>query len=115
MAEGRSNQGIAERLYITERAVEKHVTNIFLKLRAAGRRRRPPTGPGRAGLPAGLANPRRGYLLADLCARGFGFPYPKTPARRIPAVHPRGSTLDRSITHRNAAFRSPSRDDILKP
>jgi DNA-binding NarL/FixJ family response regulator len=32
MAEGRSNQGIAERLYITERAVEKHATNIFLKL-----------------------------------------------------------------------------------
>ena len=33
MAEGRSNQGIAERLVITERAVEKHVTNIFQKLR----------------------------------------------------------------------------------
>ena len=32
MAEGRSNQGIAERLVISERAVEKHVTNIFLKL-----------------------------------------------------------------------------------
>ncbi len=32
MAEGRSNQGIAERLHITERAVEKHATNIFLKL-----------------------------------------------------------------------------------
>ena len=33
MAEGRSNQGIAERFVITERAVEKHVTSIFLKLR----------------------------------------------------------------------------------
>jgi DNA-binding NarL/FixJ family response regulator len=32
MAEGRSNQGIAERLVVTERAVEKHVTNIFGKL-----------------------------------------------------------------------------------
>ena len=32
MAEGRSNQGIAERLVISERAVEKHATNIFLKL-----------------------------------------------------------------------------------
>lgn len=32
MAEGRSNQGIAERLFITERAVEKHVTSIFQKL-----------------------------------------------------------------------------------
>lgn len=33
MAEGRSNQGIAARLVITERAVEKHVTSIFGKLR----------------------------------------------------------------------------------
>ena len=33
MAEGRSNQGIAERLVITERAVQKHATNIFRKLR----------------------------------------------------------------------------------
>jgi DNA-binding NarL/FixJ family response regulator len=33
IAEGRSNQGIAERLVISERAVEKHVTSIFGKLR----------------------------------------------------------------------------------
>jgi DNA-binding NarL/FixJ family response regulator/class 3 adenylate cyclase len=32
MAEGRSNQAIAERMYITLRAVEKHVTSIFTKL-----------------------------------------------------------------------------------
>jgi DNA-binding NarL/FixJ family response regulator len=32
MAEGRSNAGIAAKLVITERAVEKHVTNIFTKL-----------------------------------------------------------------------------------
>jgi DNA-binding NarL/FixJ family response regulator len=32
MAEGRSNAAIAERLVITERAVEKHVTSIFSKL-----------------------------------------------------------------------------------
>jgi DNA-binding NarL/FixJ family response regulator len=32
MAEGRSNQAIAENLVITERAVEKHVTRIFGKL-----------------------------------------------------------------------------------
>jgi DNA-binding NarL/FixJ family response regulator len=32
MAEGRSNQAIAERLVITLRAVEKHVTSIFSKL-----------------------------------------------------------------------------------
>jgi DNA-binding NarL/FixJ family response regulator len=33
MAEGRSNSGIAELLVVTERAVEKHVTSIFQKLR----------------------------------------------------------------------------------
>ena len=32
MAEGRSNQGIASRLVVTEHAVEKHVRNIFQKL-----------------------------------------------------------------------------------
>jgi DNA-binding NarL/FixJ family response regulator/class 3 adenylate cyclase len=43
MAEGRSNQAIADRLYITLRAVEKHVTSIFSKL----------------GLPASTADHRR--------------------------------------------------------
>jgi DNA-binding NarL/FixJ family response regulator/class 3 adenylate cyclase len=32
MAEGRTNQAIADRLYVTPRAVEKHVTSIFSKL-----------------------------------------------------------------------------------
>jgi DNA-binding NarL/FixJ family response regulator len=32
MAEGRSNQAIARRLVVTERAVERHVTSIFDKL-----------------------------------------------------------------------------------
>jgi DNA-binding NarL/FixJ family response regulator len=32
MAEGRSNQAIADRLFVTVRAVEKHVTSIFGKL-----------------------------------------------------------------------------------
>jgi DNA-binding NarL/FixJ family response regulator len=32
MAEGRSNQAIADRLVVTERTVEKHVTGIFTKL-----------------------------------------------------------------------------------
>ncbi|MFL5914842.1 MAG: response regulator [Gaiellaceae bacterium] len=33
MAEGRSNRAIAERLFITEHTVEKHVKNIFATLR----------------------------------------------------------------------------------
>src|SRR3954465_4303487 len=33
MAEGKSNQGIAEELFVTSAAVEKHITAIFHKLR----------------------------------------------------------------------------------
>ena len=43
MAEGRSNQGIGERLEITERAVQRHVAGVFDKL----------------GLPAGADDHRR--------------------------------------------------------
>ena len=32
MAEGRSNSAIAQRLYVTEKAVSKHSTSIFAKL-----------------------------------------------------------------------------------
>jgi DNA-binding NarL/FixJ family response regulator len=32
MAEGRSNSAIAERLFVTEKAVGKHTTSIFAKL-----------------------------------------------------------------------------------
>ena len=35
MAEGRSNQAIADALVVSERAVEKHVTSIFAKLNLA--------------------------------------------------------------------------------
>jgi DNA-binding NarL/FixJ family response regulator len=35
MAEGRSNKGIAEKLFVTPHAVEKHVTAIFSKLGVA--------------------------------------------------------------------------------
>ena len=48
MAEGRSNQGIAEQLVVTPPAVEKHVTSIFAKLGVGRRRRGPPARAGRA-------------------------------------------------------------------
>ena len=32
MAEGRTNRAIASELFVSERAVERHVTNIFVKL-----------------------------------------------------------------------------------
>ena len=51
MAEGRSNQAIAEQLVVTERAVEKHVTSIFAKLGAGDQRGGPPPGARGARLP----------------------------------------------------------------
>lgn len=36
MAEGRSNQGIAQRLGVSERAVQKHITSIFQRLELGG-------------------------------------------------------------------------------
>ncbi len=36
VAEGLSNQGIAERLFVTERTVEAHVSQVFLKLALNG-------------------------------------------------------------------------------
>lgn len=35
MADGRTNQAIADPLHITERTVEQHVNNIFAKLQIA--------------------------------------------------------------------------------
>ena len=37
IAEGLSNRAIAARLYVTERTVEAHVTQIFQKLRLPSR------------------------------------------------------------------------------
>ena len=51
MAEGRSNAAIAGRLFVTEKAVSKHINNIFTKLDLPPVRRRQPPGAGRARLP----------------------------------------------------------------
>jgi len=36
MAQGKTNAGIAEALFLTERAVEKHINSIFSKLQLSG-------------------------------------------------------------------------------
>ena len=58
MAEGRSNGAIAGILVVSERAVEKHVGNIFSKLGLAPVGRRPPPGAGRPPLPGALTSRR---------------------------------------------------------
>ena len=55
MAEGLSNAAIAERLVVTERAVEKHVTSIFGKLRLGADSETPPPRARGARVPAGVA------------------------------------------------------------
>ncbi len=52
VAEGLTNQAIAERLWITERTVESHVSKIFAKLRIDDDSVVAPTSARRAGLPA---------------------------------------------------------------
>ena len=52
MAEGRSNQGIADRLGISERGVQKHVTSIFDKLGIPAGHRRPSARSRRTDVPA---------------------------------------------------------------
>ncbi len=57
MAEGRSNAAIAQRLFISEKAVSKHSTSIFAQARPGAVRRRQPPRPRRAGLPELLSPP----------------------------------------------------------
>ena len=42
MAEGRSNQAIAARLFVSEKTVESHVGSLFAKLRLGRRARLTP-------------------------------------------------------------------------
>ena len=96
MAEGRSNSAIAERFFVSERAVEKHISNIFSKLglppsdsdhrrvlavlaflndrlTAASRRRRP-CAPGISKRPVSCCAGRRGSGVFPVS--------PRRPARR---------------------------------
>ena len=62
LAEGRSNRAIAKQLYLSPRAVERHVQAIFQKLGLPGHRGRQPPRARRAGAarPVGGGKPTRG-------------------------------------------------------
>ena len=71
MAEGRSNQAIAEKLVVTARAVEKHVTSIFTKL----------------GLPASSEDHRRVlavHHVLERLERSTGSPTPRRGGAPLP-------------------------------
>ena len=53
LADGRSNRQIGERLYISDRTVARHLTNIFSKIGVASR-----TKAARYAIDRGLTNPR---------------------------------------------------------
>ena len=91
MAEGHSNQGIADKLVITVRAVEKYVSSIFTKLGHPVDRERIPPGAGGAALPALLA---RGAGQGGRPCRG-SLPFPG-PTTRNP--HPETTSLPTSTT-----------------
>ena len=52
MAQGKNNASIAKSLFLTERAVEKHINSLFHKLGSHGGDRRPPPREGGARVPA---------------------------------------------------------------
>ena len=68
MAEGRTNAGIARRLWLTEKTVETHVRTILMKLGLQVGERRPPARARGAHLPADLrASPQAGPVVAPMC------------------------------------------------
>ena len=76
IAQGKSNTAIAESLFLTKRAVEKHINAIFWKLGLADARRRQQARQGRADVPGRrgreprqLSRGRVGRVDAPRCAR----------------------------------------------
>ena len=69
MAEGRSNQAIAERSSSAPRTVEAHVRQILMKLDLPESRRRPPPRPRRVDIPSALGLTACGYWRSRALVR----------------------------------------------
>jgi DNA-binding NarL/FixJ family response regulator len=89
MAEGRSNAGIAHRLWVTEGTVEKHVRSILTKLTLAEATDDHPPRPGRPHLPRGALTGHHALQLPDTAdwrwasgCRHRGQPESRLPASR---------------------------------
>ena len=107
MAEGRSNGAIAEKLVVTPRAVEKHVTNIFAKLGLRDAEKDPPPRARGAPLPRGLTATRRRSrpgAAARAARRAAGRPRRPRPAARAGSP---ARARSRAPARRRAARSSP--------
>ena len=111
MAEGRSNQAIAERMFVTLRAVEKHVTSIFTKLGLPASTGRPPPRPRGARVPA----PRRSSRPDRTDRRDAGVWFPPVVAGWPHRALGRGAKcshvphLARTVPFRHPRDRRPRR------
>ena len=102
MAEGRSNQGIADKLVITLRAVEKYVSSIFDKL----------------GLPSGgsdsTTRARRAALPALLTRSAAKTPETRPPDHQSPAFSRRGRGARFPCFHRTTSQSRGRREIQMK-
>ena len=85
VAEGLSNGAIASRLFVTERTVEAHVKQVFMKLGLDGRSRFAPPRAGSARVPAERLGVTRSTSRGGCPASGGGEPRPASAGARAPA------------------------------
>ena len=93
LAAGRNNAAIAKTLFMSERAVEKHIGSVFQKLGLVARGRRQPPGDGGARVPRG---DRRGALRGERAGEPPPKPGASTMSRHARKGHDVGVEEDRT-------------------
>ena len=72
VADGLTNAAIAERMSLSVRTVERHLSNIYAKLRVSGKAGRAARAPAREVLPSASTPPSRlseGWVMAPMPGR----------------------------------------------